>query len=111
MAGHHDEQYARLRDERARRAATRWIPDAACRNAARAVMPTGHDSTRRSNSARDLGYALRLVRLSPGFTATVVITLALGIGANTAIFSVVDALLFRPLPYPSAERLYAVRLA
>ncbi len=57
---------------------------------------------------RDVRYAWRLLRRSPGFAVTVIATLALCIGANTAIFSVVDAVLFRPLPYPHPERLALV---
>jgi predicted permease len=58
----------------------------------------------------DLIYAIRMLRKSPGLTATMILSLAIGIGANTAIFSVVDALLLRPLPYPEPDRLMTLWL-
>ena len=57
---------------------------------------------------RDVTMGVRLLRRSPGFAAIAILTLALGIGANTAIYSVLDAVLLRPLPYPEPDRLVMV---
>ena len=57
---------------------------------------------------RDLKLALRTLRRSPGFTCAVVLILAMGVGANTALFSVIDGVVLKPLDYPDAERIVAV---
>ena len=57
----------------------------------------------------DLKYAFRALAKSPAFTVVAVVTLALGIGASTTIFSVLDAVLLRPLPYPNQERIVELR--
>jgi len=54
---------------------------------------------------QDLRYAVRSLRASPLFTAVAVLTLALGIGATSTLFTVIDAVLLRPLPFPEADRI------
>src|SRR5262245_29364013 len=61
-----------------------------------------------ADSCRDVKYAVRLLTRSPGFAAIALVTLAIGIGANTAIFSVFHAVLLRPLPYADPDRLVAI---
>jgi len=58
---------------------------------------------------QDVRYGVRVLRRNPGFAATAILTLALGIGPTTAIFSVVDTLMLKPLPFPTADRLVRIR--
>src|SRR2546422_5172518 len=58
-----------------------------------------------ADCVQDLRYVYRTTKKSPGFTAAVILTLALGMGANAAVFSVVNAVLFKPLSYPEPDRI------
>jgi putative ABC transport system permease protein len=94
------------------------MSDADARRAARArfgdtrrLKERGHDvriGHRLEDLTRDLRHTARGLRKNPGFTTAVVLTLALGIGGNVAIFSLIDQLLLRPLPYPDGEKVVAV---
>src|ERR1700761_2164293 len=57
----------------------------------------------------NVGSAFRFLRKAPGLSAAVILTLALGIGANTAVFSAIDAVILRPLPFPEGDQLMAIR--
>ena len=122
IAGDLAEEYLEMRDRRGAARATLWLWGQAARLAwtfrweratrGRALPPIGEEL--RSTSSmwdalrQDVGFGIRMLRRQPGFAAVAILALALGIGANTAIFSVVDAVLWRPLPYPAADRVMSI---
>lgn len=119
--GHHiEERVDRLVEEgwtreEARREAVRRFGDAGRVRSELARMGRNDEGRRRmtgwlEGTVQDVAYALRGIRRSPGFAATVCLTLGVGIGAAAAIFAVVDAVLLRPLPYDRPEEIVEVSL-
>src|SRR3954463_6132108 len=92
------------------RCSPRMYPRGACSESIRwwHSGPTDHRASQETEMS-DFKYAVRAFLRNPGFTAVVILTLGLGIGATTAIFSVVNAVLLRPLPYRDAGRLVATQ--
>ncbi len=122
VSGDIQEEYLAMRARRGRLCAAAWAWWMAARIAARfrlervthvrGVPPMAEEIRSQIGIwdavGQDVVFSLRMLRRQPGFTAVALVALALGIGANTAIFSVVDAVLWRPLPYPGAERVMSI---
>jgi putative ABC transport system permease protein len=121
IAGDLQEEYVKTRAHRGRLRAEAWAWWTAARLAARfrweraararPLPPIGEEIRRASmwdSLRQDVAFGARMLRRQPGFTSVAVLALTLGIGANTAIFSVVDAVLWRPLPYARADRIVSI---
>src|SRR6185295_3689091 len=122
IAGDLAEEYLAIRDRRGTARATLWLWGQAARLAftfrwertahGRPLPPIGDELRSMSHMwdalRQDIAFGVRMLRRQPGFTVVAVIALALGIGANTAIFSVVDAVLWRSLPYPGADAIVSI---
>jgi putative ABC transport system permease protein len=114
-----DELHDHLDREARRQAERGTAPDDVTRQA---VLRAGHSDLARENAsddrtgrfladlARDIQYGLRSIRRAPGFAAAVILSLGLGVGGTTAIFSIVNAVLLRPLPFPNSDELYRARI-
>jgi putative ABC transport system permease protein len=122
IAGDLHEEYLAIRGRRGLASATAWLWWQSLRLAitfkweraahGRPLPPIGDELRGLGNMwdglRQDIGFGIRMLHRQPGFTTVAVVALALGIGANTAIFSVVDAVLWRPLPYPRADRVMSL---
>jgi predicted permease len=118
MLGDMEEEFRELAEERGVRAARRWY----WRQALRSAGPNlgrrreTHGPTRVGGGAmegfgKDVRYALRAIARKPAFSAVITLTLALGIGANTVIFSAVNGMILNPFPFPDANRIVGVGTA
>ena len=88
----------------ARRASTSAAASRSPSSSAKSTSPRSLEAIRANARA-----AFRFLRKAPGLSAAVILTLALGIGANTAVFSAIDAVILRPLPFPQGDQLMAIQ--